>query len=95
MSLSYWWSISSPSITSSPTTLKDFDCHVFQPYGLLPYLAIGLGGNTISIHVEVVDAPLDYNIFLGWNWFYEMIVVVSLIFLLVQFPHQGNIVTID
>ena len=36
MSLSYWRAIDSPEINHSPTTLKDFDGHGFQPYGLLP-----------------------------------------------------------
>ena len=45
--------------------------------------------------MEVVDAPLDYNILLGRNWFYVMNVVASSIFFLVQFPHQGKVITLD
>ena len=44
---------------------------------------------------EVVDAPLDYNLLLGRNWFYSMIVVVFSVFHMLQFPHEGKIVTID
>jgi hypothetical protein len=54
-----------------------------------------LGSKTIPIDVEVVDASLDYNLLLGRSWFYDMIFIASLMFLCVQFPHQGNIVTID
>ena len=50
---------------------------------------------TISIQVEVVDAPLDYNLLLGINWFYAMTDVASTVFRTVQFPHLGRIVTID
>ena len=39
-----------------------------------------LGGKTISVQVEVVDAPLDYNLLLGRNWFYAMTVVALMVF---------------
>jgi hypothetical protein len=52
----------------------------------LASLAMELGGKTISIDVEVVDAPLDYNLLLGRSWFYAMIVVASSVFHLLQFP---------
>jgi hypothetical protein len=45
--------------------------------------------------MEVVDAPLDYNLLLGCNWTYVMIAVVSSIFHTLCFPHEGKIVTID
>ena len=45
--------------------------------------------------MEVVDAPLDYNLLLGRNWFYAMTAVASTVFRTVQFPHLGRIVTID
>ena len=54
-----------------------------------------LGGKTISIQVEVVDSPLDYNLLLGRNWFYAMTVVGSTVFQIVQFPHLGRNFTID
>jgi hypothetical protein len=54
-----------------------------------------LGGKTIYIDVEVVDAPHDYNFLLGRSWFYAMTIFASSIFRCVQFPHQGKIVTIN
>ena len=45
--------------------------------------------------MEVVDAPLDYNLLLGRNLFYAMIVVAPMVFQALQFPHLGKIVTID
>jgi hypothetical protein len=54
-----------------------------------------LGSKTITIDVEVVDAPLNYNLLLGRSWFYAMTVVASSVFQCAQFPHQGKIVTID
>ena len=65
LSVSCWRVISSPELMKSPTTLKAFDERGFQPHGLLPTLSIELGGNIVSIQVEVVDAPLDYNMLLG------------------------------
>ena len=54
-----------------------------------------MGGKTVAIEVEVVDAPLDYNILLGRNWMYSMQVIASSVFRVVCFPHNGKIVTID
>jgi hypothetical protein len=49
----------------------------------------------VEVDVEVVDAPLDYNLLLGHNWTYAMIVIVSSIFYTLCFPHDGKIVMID
>ena len=95
MYLSCWRAIGSPDINHSHTTLKDFNGCEFPPYGLLPSLQIELGRKSFSIHFQVVDAPLDYNLLLGRNWFYAMQDVASSIFWIVQFPFQGNVVTID
>jgi len=54
-----------------------------------------LGGKSVCVEVEVVDAPLDYNLWLGWSWTYAMKVVVATIFRFLLFPHEGRIVTID
>ena len=45
--------------------------------------------------MDEVDAPLDYNLLLGRNWFYALSTVASTVFRIVQFPHLGRIVTID
>jgi hypothetical protein len=49
----------------------------------------------VCVKVEVVDAPLDYNLLLGRNWTYSMQVVVATVFQVLLFPHEGQIVTID
>ena len=95
LSLTCWKALGSPNLVTSPMTRKAFDGRGFQPHGLISTLAVELGGKTISIQVEVVDAPLDYNLLLGRNWFYAMNVVASTIFRMVQFPHLRRIVTID
>ena len=58
-------------------------------------LQSSLGEKNISIQVEVVDAPLDYNLLLGRNWFYAMTVVSLMVFRTVQISYLGRIVTID
>ena len=75
--------------------LKAFDGHVFNPHGILTAFPIEIGGKSVSIDVEVIDAPLDYNLLLGHTWFYAMKVVASTIFRMLRFPHQGRIVTIN
>jgi hypothetical protein len=68
----------------------------FKPHGIITTFPIELGGKTVFVEVEVVDAPLEYNFLLGCTWFYEMTtIVVSSVFRVLHFPHQGNIVTID
>ena len=43
----------------------------------------------------VVQGPLDFNILLGRDYVYAMKAVVSTLFRVMHFPHDGNIVTID
>jgi hypothetical protein len=75
--------------------LTTFDGHSFCPHGILPAFLVQLGGKTVEVEVEVVDAPIDYNLLLGHNWTYAMVVVISSVFCVLCFPHQGEIVTID
>ena len=80
MSLSCWRAIGSPDTNQSLITLRAFDGHGFKPYGILRYFPMELGGKTMSIDLEVVDSPLDYNLLLGHSRFYAMSVVTSFIF---------------
>ena len=82
-------------LTTSQTVLKAFDRHLFSPHGILVAFPIELGGKIVTIEVEVVNMPLDYNLLLGHSWFYPMRAVTSTIYRLVHFPHQGKIVSID
>jgi hypothetical protein len=49
----------------------------------------------VEVEVEVLDAPLDYNMLLGRYWTYAMIVFMSSVFCTVFFPHEGNTMMID
>jgi hypothetical protein len=94
MYLTCWKSIGSPTLSQSMTMFIAFDGCSFQPHKILPTFPVQLGGKTMEVDVEVVDAPLDYNILLGRNWTYAMTAVVSSIFHTLCFPHDGKIVTI-
>jgi hypothetical protein len=54
-----------------------------------------LGGKTMCIEVEVLNASLDYNLLLGRSWTYAMQAVVATVFRVLLFPHEDRIVTID
>jgi hypothetical protein len=95
MSLACLKGLKSPALKKSPMMLHAFNGWGFHPHGLLQSLPIQLGGKTITVDVEVVDAPIDYNLLLGRSWFYAMTSIASLVFWCVQFPHQEKIVTID
>jgi hypothetical protein len=49
----------------------------------------------VCVKVEVVNAPLDYNLLLGRSWTYAMQAMVATVFRVLFFPHKGRIVTID
>jgi hypothetical protein len=54
-----------------------------------------LEGKNMCIEVEVVDAALDYNILLGCSCTYTMTTIVSTIFWVLCFPHEGQTITVD
>jgi hypothetical protein len=95
MSLTFWKAIGSPPLNESWNTLEAFNGSGFKPYGVLPSLPITLEGKIVQVEVEVFDAPLDYNLLLGRNWIDSMHVVVSTLFQVVRFPHQGKVVTVN
>jgi hypothetical protein len=90
-----WRALGSPTLTQSPTTLKAFDGRGFQPHRLLQYFTVTLKGKIVSVDIEVVNVPLDYNLLLGCSWFYAMTSITSSVFCILRFPHQGKIITVD
>jgi hypothetical protein len=95
ISLTYWKSIDSPTLSQFMTMLTIFDGHSFRAHKSIPTFPVQLGGKTMEVDVKVVDASLDYNLLLGNNWTYSMTVVVSFVFRTLCFPHEGKIVMID
>jgi hypothetical protein len=80
MSLACWKAIGQPELSPSPTLLTAFDNRSFRPHGIIPSFPVQLGGKTMCVKVEVVDAPLDYNLLLGRSWTYAMQAVVATVF---------------
>ena len=65
MSFTCWQDLGSPTLAASQTVLKSFDGHLFSPHGILVAFPIELGGKIVTVEVEVVNVPLDYNLLLG------------------------------
>jgi hypothetical protein len=95
MLLACWKAIGQPILSPSPTLLTSFNDHSFRPDGIIPSFPMQLEGKTMCVEVEVLDAPLDYNLLLGWSCTYSMQAVVATVFWVFLFPHEGRIVTID
>jgi hypothetical protein len=95
MSITYWKAIGSTPLTESQNTIKAFNVSSFKPYGVRPSLPIMLEGKMVKVKVEVFDAPIDYNLLLGCSWIDSMRAVVSTLFHVVCFPHQGKVVIVD
>lgn len=94
MSISCWKAIGSPEVAPYPTLLTTFDGHSHRPHGILPAFLVCVGGKVVNVEVDIVDSNLDYNILLGQNWVHVMDVIVSSLFRILRFPHEGGIVTI-
>jgi hypothetical protein len=95
MSKIVWQKLGSPELIPSAITLRAYDGWPSSPEGLFQNVPIKLGGKTILIDIEVIDAPLDYNILFGRSYMYSMKAVEYSVFQTMMFPHNGKIVTID
>ena len=60
--------------------------------GILPNVPITLKGKTVQMNVMVVQGPLDYNLLLGRDYIYCMGAIVSSLFRVMCFPHEGRVV---
>ena len=72
-----------------------FNRRTSQPLGILPKFPVTLGGKTVHMDVMVIPGPLDFHMLLGRDYTYAMEALVSSLFRVVCFPHEGRIVTID
>jgi hypothetical protein len=95
MSKTVWQKLGSPELIPSAITLRAYDGRPSSPEGLFQNVPIELRGKTILIDIEVIDAPLDYNILFVHSFMYAMKAVASSVFQTIMFPHNRNIVTID
>ena len=75
--------------------ILDFNQRPTAPLGILPHFPITLSRKSIFIDVMVVQGRLDFNMLLGRDYVYAMKAIVSTLFRVMYFPHDGNIVAID
>jgi hypothetical protein len=54
-----------------------------------------LGGKTVFIDVMVVQDPLYFYLLLGRDYVYAMKAIVSTLFCVISFPHDGRVVAVD
>ena len=80
MYLGCWKGLGSPTLKPSNKVLKEFDGHSFPPHGFSMACPTELEGKTVQVDVEVVDAPIDYNMLLGCSLIHIMREVVSSVF---------------
>jgi hypothetical protein len=90
-----WYALGCPQLSSVTRNLLAFNRRTSRPLGILPQFPVTLGGKTIFIDVMVVWDPLDFSLLLGWDYVYAMKAIVSTLFRVISFPHDGRIVTID
>jgi hypothetical protein len=95
LSSSAWKDLGSPNLVSFLHELLDFYKRPSEYLRILAQLPILLGGKTILVDVIMVQGPLDLNMLLGRDYVYAMNVVVSTLFQVMHFPHNGSIATID
>jgi hypothetical protein len=87
--------IGQPILSPSPNLITTFDGRSLRPHGSIPSFTVHLGGKTVCVEVEVVNAPLESNLLLGRIWTYAMHPVIATVFRVLLFPHEGRIVSID
>jgi hypothetical protein len=90
-----WKDLGYPQLVSVTQTLFSFNRRTSHPLGILPQFPVTLGGKTVFIDVMVVQDPLDFDLLLGRDYVYAMKAIVSTLFRVISFPHDGRMVTID
>ena len=95
LSSTTWQAFGSPPLVPVTQNLLAFNRGTSQPLRILPKLPITLGGKIVYIDMMVVPSPLDFNLLLGRDYAYAIGALVSSLFCVICFPHEGRIVTID
>ena len=92
LSSTAWKALGSPSLLPEMRNLTGFDKGTSRPLGILPNVAITLRRKTFHMNMMVVQGPLDYNLLLGRDYIYCMGAIVSSLFRVMCFPHEGKMV---
>ena len=87
-----WKALGSPSLLPEMWNLIGFDKGTSRPLEILPRLPITLRRKTNYMNLMVVQGPLDYNMLLRRDYIYSMGAIVSSLFRVMCFPHEGRVV---
>jgi hypothetical protein len=90
-----WQDLGCPPLAPIMQNLLAFNRRTSQPLGTLPQFPVTLGGKTVFIDVMVFHDPLDLSLLLGRDYVYAMKAIVSTLFRVISFPHDGRVVTVD
>jgi hypothetical protein len=90
-----WQALGCPPLAPVTQNLLAFNRRTSQPLGTLPQFPVTLGGKTVFIDIMVVQDPLDFSLLLGRDYVYAMKAIVSTLFRVISFPHDGRVVTVD
>jgi hypothetical protein len=80
MSKTIWNKLGSPELVPSAITLRAYDGRPSSSEGLFQNVLVKIGGKIILIDIEVINAPIDYNILFGCFYMYAMKAVTSSVF---------------
>ena len=94
LSATAWEALNSPLLLPEMRNLTGFRREVSRPLGVLPSVPITLEGKTVQLGLMVVQGPLDYNLLLGRDYIYRMRAIVSSLFRVMCFPHEGRTIKI-
>jgi hypothetical protein len=90
-----WQDLCCPPLALVTQNLLAFNRRTSQPLGTLPQFPVTLGGKIVFIDVMVVQDPLDFSLLLGRDYVYAVKAIVSTLFHVIYFPHDGQVVTVD
>ena len=94
LSSTAWEALGSPLLLPEMRSLVGFHREITRPLGILPNVPITLEGKTIQIGLMVVQGPLDYNLLLGRDYIYRIRAIVSSLFRVMCFPHEGRTIKV-
>jgi hypothetical protein len=75
--------------------LQTFDDRPCESIGVVPNLPIQLGDKIVLVDVAIFITPIDFNLLLRCNYVYATKVMAYFLYHVMNFPHEGCIITID
>jgi hypothetical protein len=90
-----WKDFGSTKIVSATSELLDFDTRPSEYLGIILHFHIMLCENIFLDDVLVVKGPLDFNMLLRHDYLYLMNTMASILFRVIDVPHNKSIFTID